>query len=113
METFATFHKPRNPELDDFESINSRLDVVCQKHYPTPELAYSAVRQILDSFDIVLEDASFSDLEEGEDIVQIEEEDAFLYFGYCLDDLNLYEIHAEIMPENDLDEFMEDPNVNF
>lgn len=112
METFAIFHKPKCPDLDDFEAINSHLDGACLKHYPTPELAYSAVRQVLDSFDIELPEISFADLEEGEDVVQIEDEDAFLYFGYCLDDLNLYEIHAEIMPEDDLDEFMEDPNID-
>ena len=109
METFSSFIHP-STEPTDWEPINSRLDVVCQKHYPTAELAYVAVRQLLDSFDIIIPEMSFNDPEEGEDVIQIEDEDAFLYFGYSQDDLTLYEIHAEIMPEDDLDEFMDDPD---
>ena len=91
----------------DIDTINNELDVVNQSYFVTPQIALERVRNILSMFDIDIPTVLLEQTT-GEQVFQVEDEDLFIYFGYTLLDNMIYEIYAELMDGDDLQDFMSD-----
>lgn len=98
-----------------FESVNLRLFRELNDFVLSPEQGVQKIRKVLHNFNLDMPALYDSDPLGDESVIELkrmdensDDVDAYLYYIYYLNDNGLYEFHAEIAKEEDLDNLLSD-----